>query len=433
MAYSGGRDSTALLYATMRAAHEQGARVVALHVHHGLSAFADDWLAHCEQQCQAWARRGYPVDFVSRRVKLHVPRGASVEAVAREARYAALAEMAQKSGASLILLGQHRRDQAETFVLQALRGGGVAGLAGMPGVVEREGLTWVRPWLRQSREAIEAYLSRHRLRYIDDDSNTDPSYARNRLRLQVWPALLQAFPGAESALADSATWAAEADALLREVAEADLAALTRGRGDIDRLSVAALQALTPYRARNVLRRWFQICAGQPMPAQLLERVVSEWRVQGALSWSAPAGTVRCYRGELQYESGEPDPGALDPAVPESGLSIRRAGRYVLRGWGGVLLVERVREGGVALAELTQLSLTARQGGEQFQLAPNRPARSLKKQFQALAIPAWARKGPLLYSAGRLIFVPGLGLDARARAPVGVPQVRLTWQAVAPGA
>lgn len=428
MAYSGGRDSTALLFATLQAAKEQGARVAALHVHHGLSAFADDWLAHCEQQCLAWARKGHAVEFFSRRLNLRVARGDSIEAAARDARYAALAEMAREAGSTLVLLGQHRRDQAETFILQALRGAGVAGLAGMPDSFERNGITWARPWLTQPREAVEAYVRRHRLRYIDDDSNDDPRYARNRLRLQIWPALLQAFPDAETVLCDSATWAAEADAVLRDVAEQDLAALTRGQADATKLSIQGLQSLSPYRARNVLRFWFQSQAGFSMPANLLERVVSEWRVRGVASWSTPKGTLRCYRGCLRYE---PVPGLAAASVTkqaerESSLSIKRAGRYALPGWGGVLGVERVQEHGVPLADLATLRLAPRDGGEQFQLASNRPPRSLKKQFQAQAVPAWDREGPLLYCGDKLVFVPGLGVDARAWAPAGVPQVSLIW-------
>lgn len=424
VAYSGGRDSTALLFATLQAAKEQGAQVAALHVHHGLSSFADDWLVHCEQQCQAWVRKGYPVEFASRRLNLRVPRGDSIEALARDARYAALAEMARKAGATLVLLGQHRRDQAETFVLQALRGAGVAGLAGMPASLERDGITWSRPWLTHPREAVEAYVRRYRLRYIDDDSNDDPRYARNRLRLQVWPALLHAFPDAETVLADSAQWSAEAGAVLREVAEQDLLALTSGQGDASRLSIRGLQSMSPHRARNVLRFWYQLCAGMPMPASLLERVSSEWRLSGAISWDAPEGALRCYRGCLRYEP-ERTPLAMY-AERESNLSIKRAGRYALPGWGGVLRVERVQERGVAVGDLANLRLAARDGGEQFQLASNRPARSLKKQFQALAVPAWGREGPLLYSGDQLVFVPGLGVDARAWAPAGVPQMSLTW-------
>ncbi len=425
VAYSGGRDSTALLHATLRAAQEQGVRVAALHVHHGLSAQADAWLDHAERQCRAWARRGWPVTLLSRHLDLRVPRGESVEAVARAGRYAALAEMAREAGADLILLGQHRRDQAETFLLQALRGAGVPGLAGMAAHFERDGLAWARPWLHQPREAVEAYVRRHRLRFVDDDSNADPRYARNRLRLDVWPALTGAFPGAETALADAATWAADADAVLREVAAHDWAAV-RGLGAAQAvLSVAALQSLSPPRARNVLRAWFVATAGVPMPATLLERVVTEWQARGAVSWPTPDGELRCYRGQLSLVRATSE-GGDEGAARESGLTVKRAGRYALPGWGGALVVERVREHGVALTAPLDLRLAPRTGGEQFQLAPGRTVRSLKKQFQAQGVPSWAREGPLVYVGKTLAFVPGLGVDARAWAPDGAPQVRFTW-------
>jgi tRNA(Ile)-lysidine synthase len=205
VAFSGGRDSTALLYATACAAREQGGlEVVALHVHHGLSAHADAWLSHAQQQCDVWATQGLPVRLISRHVQLALKVGDSVEASARHARYAALADMAREADAEMILLAHHRRDQAETFLLQALRGAGISGLASMPADIDRDGLRWVRPWLTYPREAIEAYVAHHGLLHIEDDSNTNTRFARNRLRLDVWPALLQAFPHAEASLASSA-------------------------------------------------------------------------------------------------------------------------------------------------------------------------------------------------------------------------------------
>ena len=113
-------------------------------------------------------------------------------------------------------------------------------------------------------------------------------------------------------------------------------------------------------------------------------------------------------------------------APESTLSIRRAGRYALPGWGGCLEATRVDEGGVPLAWLARLELKRREGGEQFQAGIGRPPRSLKKQFQAAAVPNWQRDGPLVYSGGQLVFVPGLGIDARVIALPGQAQVALHW-------
>ena len=225
VAASGGRDSTGLLHATVRAAHGTGLQVAALHVHHGLNPAADDWQRHVQQQCARWARAGLPVRCLTRRLNGNPAAGESVEGWARRGRYAALAEMAREAGAKLILLAHHRRDQAETLLLQALRGGGPAGLAAMPREARREGLLWCRPWLDEPGEAIAAYVARHRLSHIEDDSNLDTRFDRNRLRHDVWPALLEAFPHAESTLAAAgrhARWGAE---LIDEIGEGDLAGL----------------------------------------------------------------------------------------------------------------------------------------------------------------------------------------------------------------
>ena len=226
VAYSGGRDSTALLHATLVAAAEQGIEVFALHVHHGLSPNADAWLAHCEQQCRRWARAGKPIAFAADRLTTLSAHGESIEAWARQARYRALREMALAHSVTIVLLAHHRRDQAETLLLQALRGGGVAGLAGMPRSVLRDGITWQRPWLDKPRAEVDAYVRRHRLKFIEDDSNADPRFARNRLRSQVWPALAAAFEQAEAApgTMDGTpfAWIADADPRLGPVLEAVL-------------------------------------------------------------------------------------------------------------------------------------------------------------------------------------------------------------------
>jgi tRNA(Ile)-lysidine synthase len=246
VAYSGGRDSTALLHATAAEAAAQGVRVLALHVHHGLSPHADAWLAHCEAQCRRWSRAGRPIEFIAHRVEGRPARGQSVEAWAREARYRALRAMALANGAEIVLLAHHQRDQAETFVLQALRGAGLAGLAGMPVSVQRDGITWQRPWLAKPRSEIDAYVRRHRLKHIDDDSNADPRFARNRLRLQVWPALSGAFAQADAALASSAAWAQQASAALDELAVLDLRQCATPQG----LTIEPWLELSPARRSN---------------------------------------------------------------------------------------------------------------------------------------------------------------------------------------
>jgi tRNA(Ile)-lysidine synthase len=421
VAYSGGRDSTALLHATLAAAQGSGIRVHALHVHHGLSEQADAWLSHCESQCRRWADAGLPVSFQQERLNLKPGRGQSVEALAREARYAALERMARAAGAGCVLLAHHRRDQAETFLLQALRGAGVEGQAAMPLSSERNGILWLRPWLQHSREAIEAYLRLHGLCFIDDDSNDDPRFARNRLRRDVWPALLAAFPQAEASLADATRHAQQTlDALAIDADE-----VLPARLDID----AWMRQPGPA-ARLALRRWLQARLGRAPSAALVERLCQEIGLGRAPArWpvgAADARELRRYRGELRLEAAGVAKAILP--VAEAPLCVTRAGRMRLPHWGGTLVAVRVRQGGIAVDRLTGLRLCARRGGEQFQLGPQRPPRSLKKQYQALGVPEWQRHGPLLYALdGALLMVPGLGMDARAQAMPGVPQFALHWE------
>lgn len=431
VACSGGRDSMALLHATVHATAATGARVVALHVHHGLHPDADAWLDHCRRTCERWARRGWPVAFDAHRVSGTPPKGESVEAWARRERYRALAAMARRHEASLVLLAHHRRDQAETFVLQALRGAGVAGLAGMPAVVERDGITWARPWLQQPREAIESYVRRHRLRFVDDGSNDDARFARNRLRRDVWPALVNAFPQAEAALADAAAWSAHASELLHALARDDLATLVDARG----LAVAPWKALSEARRRNALHGWLR--EHGRAPASLLDRLLAELPHATTARWPLDATReLRLHRGRLSVQATAR--GVVRRNAPaahaDTTITITRAGRHLVPGWpDGRLEARRVARDGVAASLLVAARVAPRSGGERFQLAPRSVPRSLKKQYQALGVPPWERGGPLLWQGERLLFVPGLGIDARVRAAPGERQFALSWVPVAPAA
>ncbi|MEQ1684789.1 MAG: tRNA lysidine(34) synthetase TilS [Burkholderiaceae bacterium] len=428
VAWSGGRDSTALLHATLIEALALGAKVFALHVHHGLSTNADAWLAACEAQSARWVKRGLPVTLVSSRLKTSPAPGESVEAWARQARYKALRMMALANGVSLVLLAHHRRDQAETFLLQALRGAGMAGLAGMPASVERDGITWQRPWLAKPREDIEAYVRRHRLKHVDDESNGDRRFARNRMRMDVWPALVGAFDQAETSLATAAGWAHEARTALAELAALDLSQVANESG----LQIAAWLALSSARRSNALRAWLVAQTGQPVAASLAERLLQELPAARGARWPTAGGELRLYRAVLTFEATAPTPAKTAPPR-ETLLSVTRAGRYALPGWAGQLHVERTVGEGVPLAWLAHVELRPRLGAEQFQSGLGRPPRSLKKQFQNAGVPEWERTGPLLYSGGQLVFVPGLGLDARVLGLPGQPLVRLRWEPLAAAA
>lgn len=401
VAFSGGLDSTALLHAATRS----GAHVLALHVHHGLQPQADDWAAHCEHVAGEFGAA-----FACTRLSGAPARGDSVEAWAREGRHRALHDMAVAAGADLLLLAHHRRDQAETFLLQAMRGAGTAGLAGMPRAQWRDGLCWARPWLEQPRELIQAYAGQHGLHWIEDPSNADARYARNRLRQTLWPA----FPAAEAGLAQAARWAQQAELLAAEVAADDLVTLATP----DRLDLAALANLSPARASNVLRAW--LAPHTAAPASLVARLLTEWRPGQTLSWPAPGGVLHAYRDGLHWAEASIEP------PPTSTLDLSRPGLHRQPGWHGAWLVEPTGSG-ISPARLASVTQRARAGAEQFQRAPASLPRSLKKACQEAGLPPWRRGGPLLFDAeGRLIAVAGLGMDARAFADQDEPQLALSW-------
>ena len=420
VACSGGRDSVALLHATLRAAQALGLSVVALHVHHGLMAEADQWASALEALCERWN-----AGFACERLQGSPTAGQSIEAWARRERYRALARMARVAGANLVLLGHHLHDQAETVLLQALRGAGPAGLAAMPRLVERDGLTWARPWIARTSAEIDAYVAPLQLEPALDPSNADPRFARSRLRAQVMPALRAAFPEADGALAAVARRAGEARAVLAEVAAEDLQRIGAG----DALPLAAWRSLSPARRTNALRAWLAQKLEGPVPQTLLDRLTAETEDDTTRRWPVDGGRVlRSWRGSLAVVA--PLRTHVTPALGRANgaLSLLRCDRYALDGWGGTLEVFATAQRGIAPHRLVQVVARARAGGEQFQLQPAGLARSLKKQYQALGVPSEGRTGPLLFdAAGALLFVPGLGIDARAWAPADAPQWGLRWR------
>lgn len=294
----------ALLHAVGAASRSCNVEVWALHVHHGLMPQADAWWDHVEQECHLMTRRGWPVRFAGQRLSGSPEPGQSVEAWARRGRYQALTRMAQQHHLSLVLLAHHRRDQAETVLLQALRSGGPAGLSAMPRVAERSGITWVRPWLQQPREAIEAYVRHYQVRYVDDPSNDEPHLARNRLRTHAWKAFSDAFPQAETALAGTALRMQEATACCAELAVLDMGNCVTDQGAV---AIDAWARLSAARQSNLLRHWAARFLPRGVPETLVSRLRNEaCNAMNGAWWPAPGGRVRRERGLLVFEA-EPAP------------------------------------------------------------------------------------------------------------------------------
>lgn len=418
VAASGGCDSSALLHCTVRQARRLGIEVVALHVHHGLMPAADEWLNRVRAQSRRWGAH-----FHCQRLQAVPAAGESIEAWARRERYRALAEMAAAAGCDLVLLAHHRRDQAETWLLQALRGAGAAGLSAMPRSVERQGVLWCRPWLDRPRSAIEAYVHRHRLRWVEDASNADARFARSRLRTEVWPALEAAFADAELCLSHAAQHAQEAAAVLAEVVAQELPGLqTEGA-----LDLAAWRLLSPHRGRLVLRAWLAEALAAPVPEALVRRLSQELLPARAAQWQVGAQQLRVYQDRL-HVLGAPGTALLAPfSMVDIDIDVSQPGSHRLPGWHGAICVHPAVQGGALASVLARVQARSRIGGEQFQMAPRGTPRSLKKQYQSRQVPPWQRAGPLLFTPrGELLFAPGLGIDARLVAAFGADQCTLRW-------
>lgn len=447
VAVSGGRDSLCLLHATLRAAAPLGVAVLALHVHHGLMAEADDWAARFGRRCRRIAGAGLALQHEVLRLDGAPAPGESVEAWARRGRYEALARAASGAGATLVLLAHHRRDQAETVLLQALRGAGPAGLAAMPAIASRQGLEWARPWLDLDPSLIDAYAARHGLARaaVDDPSNRDERFARSRLRHAVLPALREAFPQAEAALAAVARQAGEARAALEELAAIDLAALRADAAPAEAAEAAEVaggagsaiafapwRTLSAARRANALRAWLGAQGGGPVPDTLVRRVLDEWQGGSGAAWPfGPDRWLRAWRDRLLVADAPPveAPTALAPAgsCRTSTLCITGPGLLVVPGWSGALRVVASEAPGLpATPDGLQLQVRPRAGGERFCLAPRGTARALRKQWQAAGVPAWSREGPLLWRGDLLVFAPGLGVDARSWGAPGKPRWQLSW-------
>lgn len=279
VALSGGADSTALLLAARQCWPGQ---VRALHVHHGLQAAGDDFERHCLALCRAL---DVPMDVL--KVQAHPAAGQSPQDAARRARYPALARSAAAQGCTMVLLGQHADDQAETVLLALGRGAGLPGLAAMPERFERDGMVFGRPLLAVPAATMRQWLIEQGQAFVDDPSNRDEHYSRNRLRARLMPVLAEVMPHFRETLARSARHAAQAQQLLDELARDDLQRI----GNPPRLR--DLQALSTPRQANALRHWLASAHGaRPSAAQLDE-----------LLTQVAACTTRGHHIELKVASG----------------------------------------------------------------------------------------------------------------------------------
>ena len=395
VALSGGLDSVVLLDTVCKARSKN--QIYAFHIHHGLQKPADDWLVFCEKLAKK-----YKIHFDFRLLHLNAEEAkGNVEARARAGRYEALADLCEEYGIEDLLLAQHQNDQAETVLLQLLRGSGVAGLSAMPvnraftrELSTNQNLTLWRPLLNQSRKELEAYAKENKLKWIEDPSNQDRKYRRNAIRKDIIPKLEKIQPEALANMARSAELLGEAQTLLNRLAQQD------GKNILikDRLKVQPLLALAKDdlpAANNVLRYWLHT-QQLAMPSQ--ERLAAWWRdlakvkADAKLEWLHDERKIYLWRGALQLADTEEGRWVLK-SLPANSKQLGLSADWVKNA-----------------QENNQITIKERLGSEKIQIKAKTPRKTLKNLYQEANVPPWERQAPLLYIGDELIAVAGIGLS-----------------------
>lgn len=417
VAFSGGLDSTVLLHLMAGLQDKLGGELCALHIDHGLSSHSADWSARCRQYCESLG-----VPLTAERVTVRNLQLKGLEAAARHARYEVFERLLGEG--EVLLSAHHQDDQAETLMLQLLRGGGVHGLAAMPRQRPLGKGLLARPLLDLGRETLMAYAREHGLCWIDDPSNFDTSLERNYLRHTLLPQLAERRAGIREVLARSAGHFAESARLLDELAAMDRLAAMLGETT---LSVSVLRGMSPERCRNLLR--FHVRrVGLPVPQHRhLQRILDEvlHAAEDAMPLVAwPGAEVRRYRDALHFMPPLPE-------LPDRSVSLTWDGKSAMNlpqgmGWVGPVKGKGL---GVALSLLRGrgCELRLRQGGERLQPAGRQEHHALKKLYQEAGVPPWERdRRLLLYVDGQLAQVAGLWSAQEFAAAADEEGVLLQW-------
>ena len=405
MAYSGGMDSHVLLHALSELRESMGFRLMAQHINHGLNPQCDSWATHCQNQCDQLA-------VVCRVETITLKPGGreSLEAIARQARYACLKKILEPG--DFVVTAHHLDDQAETVLIMLLRGSGVPGLAAMPQRSPFGVGSLIRPLLGISRRALWGYARAHGLRWIEDASNQDMDFSRNFIRHRLIPVIHDRWPRVAQVLSRSASHCAEAAQLLNELARGD-STLCRGEYSgllhptAPVLSVQAVIGLDLARQKNLIRYWCRCAVGSVPHTGLLDEILQTVVGHGesgcaVVRWQGQA--IRRYRDCLVL--------APDYELPDVDQQIQwdLSSPLAMKSL-GLRLTKLDRPGmGLDPRHLTSagVSLRWRQGGEICHLPGREGGHALKKLYQERGIPSWERQWiPLIYIGEALVGVAGL--------------------------
>ena len=405
LALSGGLDSVVLLDTVCKAVQNNSSKesteVWVFHIHHGLQKPADAWLEFCEKLAKK-----YRAHFDFRLLHFADQSQGNIEARARTERYDALTDLCVEHDITDLLMAHHQNDQAETVLLQLLRGSGVAGLSGMPlhriNSKHASSITLWRPLLNQSRLELEAYAKQHRLKWVEDPSNQNMRFRRNAIRKDIIPRLEKIQPGALSNLARSADLLAQSQVLLDRLAKQDGKNILQGN-NLELKPLLVLVQVDKPAANNLLRYWLKLNY-LAMPSQ--ERLESWWKdllavkPDSSLEWQHDEVSIHLWRGVLQVAK-ENEGEWIFKAVPARSKLLGLPANWVMTAQAQGLIEQRER-----------------QGAEKIQIKANTPRKTLKNLFQESNVAPWDRQAPLLYIDGQLVAVAGVGVSYSHLASTG---------------
>lgn len=395
VALSGGCDSVALLHALKQIQSQLTCQhLLAVHINHGLQPASAAWSAQCRALCDQ-----YDIPLTVLALNLTIQKGESLEAVARQARYAAFGQFLQDQ--DMLLLAHHQNDQAETLLLQVLRGSGVSGLACMPAITQVNNTWLARPLLNVTRESIEVYARAQQLSWCNDPSNQDTRFDRNFLRHEIMPRLQSRWPSASTTLARVAQHQAEAKALLADLAQIDWQGCQSSTPQ--QISLHGVRQLSEPRARNLLRYWIAEICQAPMPDSVhLQRILDEVvpaavDAEPLVSWAHVQ--LRRYRDALYLEQLRDDMHTWHANWDlQTALELPTGERLATRS---------VEGGGLLVDTMHAVTVKYRQGGERCRLPGRSHHHELKKCLQDWGVPPWQRdRIPLIYIGAELAQIVG---------------------------
>jgi tRNA(Ile)-lysidine synthase len=409
---SGGLDSCVLLHLLANMQTQLDFKLKAIHVHHGLSSSADDWLNFCKQKCKL-----LDIEFDAVKVKINEKGSLGIEGEARELRYEAI----KKKQKGVVALGHHQNDQAETLLLQLLRGSGLKGLAGMP-EFDEERKFW-RPMLNIKKELLEKYASENDIKYIKDESNEDINFDRNFIRKKVLPLIESRYPASIETISRSATNISEGHQINELLALDDSKNVMSDDGS--HLLIENLNKLPNLRAINLIRWWLTF-NGLLMPSKKnveeLFRQVKLIKKDTSLNLKISNDrSIRAFDDKLLIVSIMNDlPSYHFKWAGQEEIELPNKSK---------LHFVKTKKGGLSLSKLGAKSLyiKSRTGGEKLKSFPDQPSRSLKYLFQKADIPHWERdQVPLVYANEQLVAVPNLGVQYEYQSKVGEVGYQIKW-------